>query len=327
MNIPTGNREIQRAHRRNQEIIVQQARSRGLTGQLWAVLLQPGLFFRTLPTIDSTRQWLWVGLLVLALVGLSAVQAGSLGQTTGPDAGGIPPMQGDMGGAGPGFDFGGPPPGVVPGGPPTSGAADGAGISSNWTTALIAASGMLVGWLIQALLLCEVTLFRGFAPRLGQNFQIAIWASVPLGLMAVIQMIYYAAGGVPGAPGLSGLAIEMPGFADFAPLAQALLIALASQITLFGVWSMILLYLGARQALRGHWLTSLVVIVAWVLLLVIAPVVAGTVEVPVADAPPSMGEEMPPGMMPEPMPGEITRPIDAPPRPDIVDEVISEPGE
>jgi hypothetical protein len=336
LEIPGESRQIERVRAREAQII-QQARSRGLVSQIWTVLLQPGVFFRTLPAIDNTRQWFWVALIILAFVGLSAVQHQSItSEASAPPAPPqMPPVDGPGGPAGPGVDFGGPPPGVVPGGPPAGGADATGGaestISTNWTTALIAASGVLLGWVIQAVLLCEVTLFRGFAPRLGRNFQIAIWAGLPLGLLALIQFVYYAAGGTPGEPGLSGLVVDLPEFATLSPLVQALLISLASQITIFSIWSLLLLYSGARYALRGRWWSSMLVVVAWVALVTIVPVVLGTVEVPEAEVTAPM--DLPPGFdMPIPpeagqeMPGGRS---DLPPAPEerLETAPASEPGE
>jgi hypothetical protein len=270
------------------DLMNHQARPRSLWGQITTLALQPGVFFRSLPDAPQPRQWLWAAALILALLGLSAVQqagSASVPASAGPD---IPQ---DMGGPGVGFvpgDFGGVPPdmGGVPvgdGGP----ASGGGGIADNWATALRAASDALLGWAILALLLSEVTLFNGYAPRLGLNWQIAVWASLPLGLMAGLQLLYTAAGGTVGAAGLTGLVDKLPGYADWPPLLQLIGQSLAAHLTLFWLWSLILIYIGARQALRGRWWASLLVVFAWVLLIVLLPVATGAVSPPSSAAPPA----------------------------------------
>lgn len=178
------------------------------------------------------------GLLVLALTGFAAVQRKSMETVVDPFA-------------------------VAP-----SGAAD------SWTTALVAASVVVISWLAQALLLCEVSLLNGKMPQFGLNLRITIWSSLPLGLMALLQLIYYAAGGLSGAPGISGVLTIQPFYMEQSATVQALLLALASQLTLFWLWNLALLYLGGRHALNGKRLAALLVIVAWVLLLILIPVVA-----------------------------------------------------
>jgi hypothetical protein len=272
--------------------LAQQTRPRSLVGQVSTVLFQPGVFFRTLPTMQASRHWLVVALLILALAGIAAVRQASLVSDTsaGGDLGGFPSggfdpsLGGDPrvsggggfegvpldGGISAGGDFGGPP-------------VDGAGssdVSATWTTALIAAAGIVVAWLIQALLLSEVTLFKGRLPSLGRNFQIAVWASLPMALMAALQLLYYAAGGTPKEAGLAGLITEWPKFAEQTPTAQALLLSLSTRLTLFWLWSLILLYFGARHALKGRVWTSLFVVVAWVVVLVVVPVATGTIKAP-----------------------------------------------
>src|SRR5262249_52987166 len=49
---------------------------------------------------------------------------------------------------------------------------------------------------------------------------------------------------------------------------------------LFWLWSLILIYIAARNALRGKRWSSALVVVVWVILLVVVPVVTGAVKVP-----------------------------------------------
>lgn len=143
----------------------------------------------------------------------------------------------------------------------------------NWNISLITASAFLLGWLAQALLLSLVSLFKGRAPHFGLNLQIAIWAALPLGLMAGLQLLYYSAGGPIGADGISGLVSELPGYESLTPFAQALVTALASQITIFWFWNLLLLYFGGRYALDGGWLSSFLVVVLWMVLIILVPVI------------------------------------------------------
>jgi hypothetical protein len=275
--------------------LAQRVRPRSLLSQISAALLQPVYFFRTLPTMGETRQWLWVGLLILLLIGFSAVRQEALTETNA--TGGLTPgFGGDFGAPVDGGDFGGSPldggggigidPGRIPsvdsGGVPVDGGSTGAtsSITDTLTTGIVAASGIFVGWLILMVLLSEVSLLRGRAPRFGQNFQIAIWSSLPLALMALLQILYYAAGGTVGKPGVSGLLDQWSDYASQPPFVQALLLSLASSITIFFLWKLMLLYFGARFALNGRRWSALLVVILWVVVSVVTPVVTGAVEVP-----------------------------------------------
>lgn len=282
---------------------------RGFVAQISAVLLQPGAFFAALPDLSTTRQWVAVAALLMLLVGASAVRQAEQPASSAPiDSPGMG-MEGGMGGPFPG-DFGAPPPDMgVPGGAPAPGA--GSDPSQTLSTALVAAAGLLLAWAIQTLLLSEVSLFNGQAPSLGRNFHIAIWASVPLGLMAALQLAYYAAGGKVGQPGISGIIAEQHFFMEQSAIVQNLLWSAASQLTLFGVWSAILLYVGARRALAGRWYAALLVVIAWAFVLIVTPVLTGAIDqarlTPEESQvlPVDPGMEMPPDMEipPADMPG------------------------
>lgn len=278
------NRQIQPVRNRDIQII-RQARPRSLWGQVWTVALQPNNFFQVLPqTPSSSRQWFWVAVLILALNGFSAVRQDALVNGTG-DGSITPPVSQSSGG-----DFSGG--GGFPTGPAGSAGFDtssnvpsdsGTGtsdISSTWVTALISGTSILVGWFVLALILCEVPLFNGVRPSFGQNLQIAIWTTVPLGIMAGLQVIYLAAGGKVGAGGISGLLDVWKGYNDLSPLLRSILLSLTSRLTVFWVWTLILIYIGGRQALEGKpWAVGLVVVI-WVLILVIFPVLTGSIGAP-----------------------------------------------
>jgi len=73
-----------------------------------------------------------------------------------------------------------------------------------------------------------------------------------------------------------------------------------SQVTIWRLWALALLYFGARDALRGRRLPSLFVIVLWTGIAIIVPVMLGMTPLPAEPAPVPAG--MPPVDMPFPMP-------------------------
>jgi hypothetical protein len=293
-------KQIQPVRNRDYQI-TQRTRPRGLWGQVWMVVLQPGYFFRTLPLLEATRSWLWAAVLILALTGISAVRQAALlsgdanagappvdfgapPDTSGGDFGGgiavspaggfsVAPIDGGGGGGGE-FPLDG---GVPPDIPTTGSSTD---ITTTWTTALLAGAAMVFGWFLLTVMLSEVTLFNGRAPSLGQNFQVAIWASVPFALMAALQLVFFAAGGQAGEAGMSGLLSDWVGYSALPHFWQSIILSLASRLTLFWLWSLILIYVGARHALHGKRWASALVVVIWAIFLVIVPVVTGAVKAP-----------------------------------------------
>ncbi len=288
------NRQIQPVRSRDIQII-RQARPRSLWGQVWTVALQPNNFFLALPQApSSSRQWFWVAVLILALNGFSAVRQDALSSGLGGGSSAPPITQNNP------SDFSSQPGGfssvpggavVQPGGFPSSPGGDlgsvptdtgtTSDISSTWVTALISATTILVGWFVLALILCEVPLFNGVRPSFSQNLQIAIWTTVPLGIMAGLQVIYFAAGGKVGAGGISGLLDYWKGYNDLSPIVRSIVLSLTSRLTIFWIWTLVLIYIGGRNALNGKvWAVALVVVV-WMLILVFVPVLTGTITAPV----------------------------------------------
>jgi hypothetical protein len=293
----------------------QRRRTRGLLSQISAVLLQPVYFFRTLPLLSETRQWLWAGLLILFLIGFSAVRYNAVSEAESTDGtsnqppidfgaggfeggeGGVIVPGGELGG---GIDFGGVPPDPSAGGETPAG--NETNFSETLTTGFIAASEIVLSWLIISVLLIIVSLLRGRLPRLGHNFQIAIWATLPLALMALLQVLFYAAGGTTGHPGLAGLLLEWDFYQQQNLMTQDLLYSLALRLTLFWVWSLMLLYFGARNALHGPRLGAFFIVLFWAVILVVLPVATGAVAAPQPEDEtaieefPSGGEMFPPGV-------------------------------
>lgn len=285
-------------------VMERNGRSRSLISQITTVLLQPVYFFRTMP---ASSQWVWIAFIILALVGSSAVRQSQLADqsSSGDAVSEMPPMLDPS--------MGIPPGGIAMdpgfGGVPTTGDSTGApadDISQTTMTAVIAAGTIVLIWLVQAVVLSEVSMLNGAMPRLGRNFQIAVWASVPLGVMAALQLLYYAAGGTGGVMGLSLLLEDWTWYQAQSDFTKALIYSLASRATLFWLWSLLLLYLGARHALRGHVISAFIAVAAWVIIVVLVPVLSGAIEAPPPDmgdsteveVMPGMDEMMPEGLLP-----------------------------
>lgn len=273
--------------------LAQRNRPRGLWGQFTTSLLRPGLFYRTLHPASETRQWLWAALIILALVGVSTVRYSALTGTAESepivaDPGFVDPgLDGGFGGGGGGIDFGGGDfGGIPPGGEPVdpgSIPADESTLTSDLTMALLAGSNIVLGWIVLTAMLVVVPMLRGRAPKIGQNLQIAVWSSLPLAVMAVVQLLYYAGGGKVGEPGVQGLLGDFKGFDSLSATTQALLISFTSRLTIFWLWSLVLVYFGARFALNGWRIVALLVVIVWAGIQIVAPVVTETITAPVSE--------------------------------------------
>lgn len=245
-------------------MVMYKRRSRSLWGNVTSVLVQPVAFYEAFP---ATRQWMWVAAIILAVTGFSAIHQPS---AVTSDAGAVvvqeapPPEMSSDGGPGGVFI----PPNDVSGGAPAAAAPD---VSKTVMMALLAAGGVLLAWFIQALVLSEVSMISGARPRFGINLQISVWASVPLGLMLVIQQVYFAIGGKAGMMGVSLLLDKWPGFATLPAFSRSALTVLALNFTLFSLWNLVLLYLGGRHVLKGKRAAVLLVILIWVIIVTFVP--------------------------------------------------------
>jgi hypothetical protein len=245
------------------------APSRGLVGNLFAVLFQPKAFFKRFP---AGSQWMWAALVILLLIGIAAVRVPA---PADPNA--LPPA-----------DVFVPPTGDIPFDPNSVAIPPGAlngiadtpttDLSQTLITALLAAGGIMIGWLIQMLLLAQVSMFNQAVPRFSRNLRIAVWASAPLALLAIIQMVYFGFGGQPVEQGANALLADWQGYAELPTFYQAWLHSLSSKATLFWVWNFILLFVGARRALYGKWWSATLVVVLWIALATLIPVLTGAVE-------------------------------------------------
>lgn len=245
--------------------------SRGLIGNMIAVCTAPTGFFRQLP---QDRGWLIVALLILVLVGAAAARPLTPAVPVLPalDGGFVPsdglsipidPLQAVL------------PSDVGAGFAPVT--ADTSAPAQTLTTALVASSRVLLIWGVQALLLTLIPMLRGRAPQAGRCLHIVIWASVPLALTSALQLAYTAVGGHSGSTGVALALRYWEAYPTFAPVVQALLHSAALQFTLFGLWQVLLLAIGARAGLHGHWWMVGFVVVVWVASAVIAPVATGSV--------------------------------------------------
>jgi len=275
---------VKKSTRRQKPTASRRTVQRGLIAQISTALFQPMTFFETLPTMRQTRQWLWVGFVILALIGLSAVQqTNSVAESSPTDDSGSVPITDPFGGngeiispelGGGGIDFGAPP--TLDDGTTTP--VDPAATVNNWTIALVEATRLILMWVVLSVMLVVVPMFKGRPPQIGENVQIAIYASLPLGVMGALQLVFMAAGGVMGKVGLSGLVDEIPLYATADPFTQSLILSATSQTTLFMLWSLLMVYFGARVILGGNRLVVMFVILAWVALLIITPVVTGAIQ-------------------------------------------------
>ncbi|MBI5960118.1 MAG: hypothetical protein HY866_15365 [Chloroflexi bacterium] len=267
------------------------SRPRGLWGQIGLLIFQPGYFFDTLRQLQEVRQWFWVALLVLGLTAFSTVRtrppAASSDTPSAPDETMIPTDTGSEGG----LDFGAPPPEAFLSSTATSTEET---VSEKWQRGAIAASNIILVWLILVLLLSQTSLANGKMPNLGKNLQIVVWACLPLGLMAALQLIYHWGGGEIGKPGLSGLLPEWSGYKDLTEAQQKVLMSLATRFTLFEWWAVILVYVGARHSLDGkRWVVGYIII-TWITLIVVLPVLSGSITLPETEPVISPLEEFPP---------------------------------
>ena len=266
------------ARTRTDGMVTYNRRPRSLWGNLSSVLFQPVSFFQSFPT---TRQWLWVALLILIVFGFSAVHQPDMTDTTsqGGDfsaqpilpSGDLSDNSGISGGGGGDTGFIQPiDPGIPGDGAPAP------DVSNTVMSALLAGGGILLAWLIQAFVLCEVPMINGKRPSLGRNLQIAVWASVPLALMLVIQQIYFAIGGTPGQVGLSLLLQRWSGFASLPTFSQSFLTTLTANFTLFWLWNLLLFYLGSRHVLNGKRAAVALALVMWVIVGTLLPTLSAS---------------------------------------------------
>lgn len=206
-------------------------KSKGFFAESQELLLRPFAFFERLPEQGDSRTWLFAAALILVLVGYSAVQQSA-------------PML---------DEFAGNP------------------VQQQVIAGLMAASRLLLAWLVQALLLLALSILSRKNPRFSLNLHIAIWSSLPYAILSIIQIAYLWAGGPIGGTGLAPLMSEiLPYDALTSPLGIILLQA-AQHLTLFSLWNLALLCIAALVSLRAKPLFLFVIILVWILLLLLVP--------------------------------------------------------
>jgi hypothetical protein len=119
-----------------------------------------------------------------------------------------------------------------------------------WVPLVIAAAGILLGWLLRAALLHLSSMALGGRQSFGAVYRASAWASFPLLLRNAVQLIYLLVGGglVDGA-GLSGLLAAAPaaagGVTQAVPSIPAILL---SRVDLYTIWYVILLGVAVAAA-------------------------------------------------------------------------------
>lgn len=256
------------------------------------VVTQPKTFFKNMPT---RGQWFWVAALILIVsAGLSVfqyrqsfTQGGDIamgdfsGISVGDefDLGDFAGMEGfgSMEGGGAGTGDAGEPSNGTEANAAQEAATDSPSVTQQTEKGVIAAMLIIGVWVFYMVMLSEVSLFRAERPQFSKNFQIAIWASIPIMLFTGIRLAYNAAGGTITYPGLtSALTLWAEGYGEQTLLLKELIFQFLSKMTLPFLWSMILLYIGSRYALKGGRLASMFVVTFIFLISIIAPALFGT---------------------------------------------------
>ncbi|MBI1276681.1 MAG: hypothetical protein GC179_01000 [Anaerolineaceae bacterium] len=246
--------------------------------QTFKLFVQPKTFFRNMP---AGSQWLFAVLLVLVITGFTATSQiqSSTSSTSGTTAATTSTQSSS-------FSLSTLDATSTTTGTTANSTAAGTASSTTATSSvssdtllmngLIAICGVLVMWAGQTAVLSLITMLRGYAPQFGKSLQIAVWASLPLALMLIIRYIHFASGGSGGSLGLSLLLNNWSGYAQLPEIAQRILAVFTSNLTLFWLWNLLLLYLGARFALGGRPIAVALIIAIWIAAATIVPAFVGT---------------------------------------------------
>lgn len=223
--------------------------SRGIHSDLIAVILRPTSFFKTLRRRPNSHTFLVAVLILISMV-IFSLQANLTTTDTTTASGFDAPID----------SF---PIDPIPSDPNSSATNDDSIVM--WMTALTTISLQVMSWSVLTLWLALVTMYNSHKPRLGKNLEIIIWASVPIALMAILQTVFIFAGGTINSAGFSGFLDDWARFAEFNIVLQSWLFAIASQITLFWLWHLGLLYIGTRYVLGGKRSVVLFTIISWII--------------------------------------------------------------
>ena len=253
--------------------------SGGIIKHINSVFLQPRDFFYKLP---RTRHWLFVAMLILLVFGYNASNQQTGTTTTTIDTtqetiiSTLDPMASESENddevqqptrrtAASGSDE------AIPPAVLATDTTDSTDETPTVMTSLLAATDLLVIWTAQAFLLSIVVMARGYAPHLSRSFQIAVWASLPLALMLILRQLFFSSGGEGGTLGLTALLNYWDGYSDLSEPMQAFLAIFTSNLTLFWVWNLALLYFGARYALGGKRPIVILILAIWIIISTAVP--------------------------------------------------------
>jgi hypothetical protein len=113
---------------------------------------------------------------------------------------------------------------------------------------LSAVAGVVIVWLLISWLLHLILTLLGGRGTSQQAINIVAWASLPLVLRAVVQIVAILA---------TDQVIASPGLSGFAPAGEgvwpALLAAALSQIDIYFIWQFVLIAIGARLSSQLRW--------------------------------------------------------------------------
>ena len=223
-------------------------KAKGFFAQVQQVILHPVAFFEALPEQAESRTWLMAAVLILLLLAYSAVQQ----KATLPE-------DFSMSSANP--------------------------VQQQVITGLSSAFGLVIAWLAQAALLLPLAILSKKTPNFALNLHIAIWSSIPFALLALIQIAYVWAGGPIGGAGIAPVLSSILSYDTLTSVWGVFILNFAEQFTLFGLWNLALLYLGARHSIqgsKGNLGIVLLILLIWVILLLAVTTTIDMMSVPQA---------------------------------------------
>ena len=118
-----------------------------------------------------------------------------------------------------------------------------------WVPLVIAAAGILLGWLLRAALLHLSSMALGGRQSFGAVYRASAWASFPLLLRSAVQLIYLLVGGrlIDGA-GLSGLLAAPAAAGGVTQAVPSIPAILLSRVDFYTIWYVILLGVAVAAA-------------------------------------------------------------------------------
>jgi hypothetical protein len=118
-----------------------------------------------------------------------------------------------------------------------------------WVPLVIAAAGILLGWLLRAALLHLSSMALGGRQSFGAVYRASAWASFPLLLGSAVQLIYLlVGGGMIAGRGLSGLLAAASAADGVAQTATSIPAIVLSRVDFYTIWYVILLGVAVAAA-------------------------------------------------------------------------------